>query len=589
MISLFPIYNKYQTFLFKVFAMKIKTKLTLGVGLLFLMIVLLSVISAMYTHKQKRDTEKILIANYNSLEYSKNMMLALDKIDSDPTQITVFKNNLKLEGQNITENGEKEVVESLVSHFQNYLLLQNSKHEKLIRNDLGELMRLNMNAIVQKSDTAIETSENATVWVISLGTICFLIAFTLLFNLPGNIARPIKELTESIRQIANKNYHERVHFKGSSEFEDLANSFNTMAEKLEEYQSSNLSKQLLNKKRVEMLIANMHDPVIGLDENSFINFINDEALKISGLVREDLVGKSAAEIAVNNDLLRELLRNATSKEKLAVPIKIYADQKESYFEQEIIPISIIPTGETEKKDAGKVILLRNITAHKELDFAKTNFIATVSHELKTPISSMKMGTQLLRNEKFGILNAEQKELLKSIEDDGERLLNITGELLNLSQAESGNIRLNIQECKVSELIKKAVSNNLVVAENKEIQIETDINTEENAIIKADFDKTVWVLNNFLTNAIKHSEVGKRIIIRTENISDKIKFSVQDFGKGIDSKYHSKVFDRYFQIPEDFQNGTGLGLAISKNFIEKQGGEIGLNSELERGSTFFIIF
>ena len=99
-----------------------------------------------------------------------------------------------------------------------------------------------------------------------------------------------------------------------------------------------------------MLIANMHDPVIGLDENSFINFINDEALKISGLVREDLVGKSAAEIAVNNDLLRELLRNATSKEKLAVPIKIYADQKESYFEQEMIPISIIPTGETEKKD-----------------------------------------------------------------------------------------------------------------------------------------------------------------------------------------------------------------------------------------------
>ena len=543
----------------------------------------------MYTHKQKRDTEKILIANYNSLEYSKNMMLALDKIDSDPTQITVFKNNLKLEGQNITENGEKEVLESLVSHFQNYLLLQNSKHEKLIRNDLGELMRLNMNAIVQKSDTAIETSENATVWVISLGTICFLIAFTLLFNLPGNIARPIKELTESIRQIANKNYHERVHFKGSSEFEDLANSFNTMAEKLEEYQSSNLSKQLLNKKRVEMLIANMHDPVIGLDENSFINFINDEALKISGLVREDLVGKSAAEIAVNNDLLRELLRNAISKEKLAVPIKIYADQKESYFEQEIIPISIIPTGETEKKDAGKVILLRNITAHKELDFAKTNFIATVSHELKTPISSMKMGTQLLRNEKFGILNAEQKELLKSIEDDGERLLNITGELLNLSQAESGNIRLNIQECKVSDLVKTAISNNSVLAENKDIKIISDLKTDENKTIQADFDKTVWVLNNFLTNAIQHSEAGQEIIVSTEQLSDQTKISVQDFGRGIDEKYHGKIYDRYFQVPMKDQNGTGLGLAISKNFIEKQGGEIGLNSELERGSTFFIIF
>lgn len=569
--------------------MKIKTKLTLGVGLLFLMIVMLSVISAIYIHQQKSDTEKILTANYNSLEYSKNMMLALDRISLDSTQNQVFKKNLALESKNITENGEKESYQSLVIHFENFLKSRNPENEKLIRNDLVEIMRLNMNAIVQKSDTAIATSQNATTWVISLGTICFIIAFTLLFNLPDTIARPIKELTESIKQIANKNYHERIHFEGSAEFEDLANSFNSMAEKLEEYQSSSVSKQLMDKKRVEMIIANMHDPVIGLDEKNQINFINEEALKISGLVREDLVGKTAAEIAVNNDLLRELLRNASLEEKSEVPMKIFADQKESYFEPEIIPISIIPTGETEKKDAGKVILLRNITAYKELDFAKTNFIATVSHELKTPISSLKMGTQLLKNEKFGILNDQQKELLKSIEEDGDRLLNITGELLNLSQAESGNIRLNIQDCGVSELIKKAVSNNLIVAENKEIQIETDINTEENSTIKADFDKTVWVLNNFLTNAIKHSETGTKIIIKTEHISDKIKFSVQDFGKGINSKYHSKVFDRYFQVPEDFQNGTGLGLAISKNFIEKQGGEIGIESSENEGSIFYFKF
>ena len=569
--------------------MKIKTKLTLGVGLLFLMIVMLSVISAIYIHQQKSDTEKILTANYNSLEYSKNMMLALDRISLDSTQNYVFKKNLALESKNITENGEKESYQSLVIHFENFLKSRNPENEKLIRNDLIEIMRLNMNAIVQKSDTAIATSQTATTWVISLGTICFIIAFTLLFNLPDTIARPIKELTESIKQIANKNYHERIHFEGSAEFEDLANSFNSMAEKLEEYQSSSVSKQLMDKKRVEMLIANMHDPVIGLDEKNQINFINEEALKISGLVREDLVGKTAAEIAVNNDLLRELLRNASLEEKSEVPMKIFADQKESYFEPEIIPISIIPTGETEKKDAGKVILLRNITAYKELDFAKTNFIATVSHELKTPISSLKMGTQLLKNEKFGILNDQQKELLKSIEEDGDRLLNITGELLNLSQAESGNIRLNIQNCGVSELIKKAVSNNLIVAENKEIQIETDINTEENSTIKADFDKTVWVLNNFLTNAIKHSETETKIIIKTEHISDKIKFSVQDFGKGINSKYHSKVFDRYFQVPEDFQNGTGLGLAISKNFIEKQGGEIGIESSENEGSIFYFKF
>lgn len=568
--------------------MKIKTKLTLGVGLLFLMIVLLSIISSVNIYKQKSDTEKILIANYNSLEYAKNMMLALDKISEDQRQTAVFKDNLTLESKNLTENGENDAYFSLRSHFQNFLATPNAETEKLIRNDLVEIMRLNMNAIVLKSDTAIATSQNAITWVISLGTVCFIIAFTLLFNLPENIARPIRELTESIKQIANKNYHERVHFEGSLEFEDLANSFNSMAEKLEEYQSSSLSKQLMNKKRVEMLIANMHDPVIGLDENNSINFINEEALKISGLVREDILGKSAADIAVNNDLLRELLRNATKESISDSPMKIFADNKESYFEQEIIPISIIPTGELEKKEAGKVILLRNVTAHKELDFAKTNFIATVSHELKTPISSMKMGAQLLKNEKFGLLNDQQKELLKSIEEDGERLLNITGELLNLSQAESGNIRLSIKDCNVADLVKTALYNNLTIAENKEVGLISQLKTTQEEIVKADFDKTVWVLNNFLSNAIKHSKAGQEIIVSTEKIADKVKFLVQDFGEGIDQKYHTKVFERYFQISEDHQNGTGLGLAISKNFIEKQGGEIGVESVKNEGSTFWMI-
>ncbi len=568
--------------------MKIKTKLTLGVGLLFLMIVMLSIISAIYIHKQKSDTEKILIANYNSLEYAKNMMLALDKISVDNAQTFIFKKNLALESKNITENGEKDAYQSLVTHFDAFLETPNTETEKLIRNDLVEIMRLNMNAIVQKSDTAIATSQSATTWVISLGTICFIIAFTLLFNLPDNIARPIRELTESIKQIANRNYHERIHFEGSAEFEDLANSFNSMAEKLEEYQSSSLSKQLMDKKRVEMLIANMHDPVIGLDEKNQINFINDEALKVSGLIREDVIGKSATDIAVNNDLLRELLRNAASEESLPTPMKIFADQKESYFEQEVIPISIIPTGETQKRDAGKVILLRNITAYKELDFAKTNFIATVSHELKTPISSMKMGTQLLKNEKFGTLNDQQKELLKSIEEDGERLLNITGELLNLSQAESGNIRLNFQKCNVSDLVKTAVANNLIIAENKEVELISELKTLPEDTVHADFDKTVWVLNNLLSNAVKHSSAGQKIIIATQKHGEKIKFSVQDFGQGIEEKFQAKVFDRYFQVPLDYQNGTGLGLAISKNFIEKQGGEIGLESEEGKGSLFYIL-
>ncbi|WP_294307457.1 ATP-binding protein [uncultured Chryseobacterium sp.] len=565
--------------------MKLKTKLTLGVGLLFVLIVLLSVIGSVYINKLKSDTEKILTANYNSIEFSKNMLLALDKIETDSAvAIKDFQKNTALQEKNLTEFGEKEATQNLNLHFKSYLQQPTDKKEKLIREDLVTIMSLNMKGIERKSDIAIITAGNATFWIVSLGTVCFLIAFVLLFNLPRTIAEPISQLTSSIRQIANKNYNERVHFKGSEEFNDLAHSFNVMAEKLQEYESSTLSKQLMDKKRIETLVNNMHDAVIGLDENNFIYMINDEALKITGLNKEDIIGKTVHEVAINNDLIRELLKNVDAPAK--EPIKIVSDNKENYFEQDIVPINIVKTGEREKKYIGRVILLRNITPFKELDFAKTNFIATISHELKTPISAIKMGVQLLENQKFGELNEQQKELLKSINEDGQRLLDITGELLNLSQVETGNIRLTIENCRPKEMVTAAIKNVEKLAEQKNISIITEFFTDDRDMVMADFDKTVWVLNNFLSNAIKHSFQDENIRIVVEKANTKIRFSITDTGKGIDEKYHRQVFDRYFQVPGEHQNGTGLGLAISKNFIEKQHGEIGVKSSPNQGSTFY---
>ncbi|MFS4474280.1 ATP-binding protein [Chryseobacterium sp. T20] len=565
--------------------MKLKTKLTLGVGLLFLLIVLLSVIGSVYINKLKSDTEKILTANYNSLEFSKNMLLALDNISTDSTvAVADFQKNNKLQEKNLTEFGEKEATQNLNLHFNSYLKAPDINKEKLIREDLSKIMSLNMKGIERKSDIAIITAENATFWIVSLGTVCFLIAFILLFNLPQTIAEPINQLTFSIKQIADKNYSERVHFKGSEEFNSLADSFNSMAEKLQEYESSTLSKQLMDKKRIETLVNNMHDAVIGLDENHFIYMINDEALKITNLHKEDIIGKTAHEVAINNDLMRELLKNIDHPVK--DPIKIVRDNKENYFEQDIIPINIVKTGEKEKKYIGKVILLRNITPFKELDFAKTNFIATISHELKTPISAIKMGVQLLGNQKFGELNEQQQELLKSINEDGQRLLDITGELLNLSQVESGNIRLTVEKCSPKEIVQMAVKNVEKLAEQKNISISTEYLLEDSDAVTADFDKTVWVMNNFLTNAVKHSFQDENIKIVVEKLNAFIQFSIIDTGSGIDEKYHRQIFDRYFQVPGEHQNGTGLGLAISKNFIEKQHGEIGVKSSLNNGSTFY---
>ncbi|MDI6034800.1 histidine kinase dimerization/phospho-acceptor domain-containing protein [Flavobacterium sp. LB2P84] len=568
--------------------MKIKTKLNLGVGLLFLLIIILSLVGAFYIFSIKKDTENILKANYNTLEYSRNMLLSLDEINvNEEKAITIFETNITKQITNITEAGEDKATYNLQKNFD--FLKKNRADETLksqIRQDIFEIMKLNMNAIKQKSDIAKHTAETANFWIAVTGTLCFLIAFNLLVNLPNNIANPIKELTDSIKEIANKNYSQRVNFMNHNEFGDLAKSFNIMAEKLQEYNNSNLYKLSFEKKRLETLINNMHDPIIGLDNQGLVLFANDEALKIIGLKTEEVIGKLATTLALTNDLMKSLVINDLSNEKQkSLPMKIFADGKESYFEKETLNITIKPTGEDQTIDIGDVIILRNITVFKELDFAKTNFIATVSHELKTPISSMKLSLQLLEKAETGTINDDQKQLIESIKDDSQRLLKITGELLELSQLETGNIKLNIEKSNPYEIINYAIEAVKVQAEQN--QIELVVETEQNLpAIKADSEKTAWVLINFLTNAIAYSSENSKVIVQLKNENNQVVFQVIDIGKGIDNRYKTKVFDKYFQIPGSHKSGTGLGLAISKEFIEAQSGIIGVESELGLGSTFY---
>lgn len=570
--------------------MKIKIKLFLGLGILFTMITLLTILSTIFVNRLSADTKNILVANYNTIDYSRKMLIALNNDLTDPANAASFYENLAKQQANVTEPGEQELTMQLTQHYKQ--LQQNFADaglQKALHKDVTDIMLLNMEAIQRKSNVAEKTVDNAFVWIGITGGICFLIAFTLLINLPGNVADPIKELTESIQEIAAQNYSRRVHFDKQNEFGDLARAFNTMAKKLEEYKASNLEKLMIEKKRIETLINNMTDPVIGLDEQKNILFMNNVALQITGLQNTDTLGKPAQDIAVRNDLVRSLIQDLFTSEQLphTAPVKIFADNKESYFEKEIIPINIVPTGETAEKLIGNVIMLRNVTPYKELDFAKTNFIATVSHELKTPISAIKMSVQLLENKQVGLLNEEQQSLLESIKDDASRLLKITGELLNMTQVESGSIQLSVMPGEPAEIIGYAVNANKTAADAKHIKLDVSVPADAKKVL-ADTEKTAWVLNNLISNAIRYSYEYATIFINVTQEGSTTKFVVKDSGQGIPPQYVHKIFDRYFKVPGSKKEGTGLGLSISKEFIEAQGGHLTVESDLGSGSTFTIV-
>lgn len=566
--------------------MKIKVKLTLGVGFLFLLIILLSAVGAFYSTKLKNETQNVLAANYNSVYYAQNMLKALE--NPNPENLAFFEKNLRLQEENITEPGEQEATQTLRQHFQNYRAQPNTESLKPIRTSIFSVVDMNTQAIQRKSSIAENTANNAVFWIVLTGSFCFLVAFLVLVNLPSEIANPIKELTESIDQIAKENYSERVHFEGHNEFGTLARSFNSMAEKLEEFNNSNLAKLMMEKRRIETLINQMNDPVIGLDEDSTILFVNREALKILGLENNNPIGKSAKEVAKKNDLFRNLLHgiDLSNNQNPPKPLKIFANNKESYFEKECIQISVVPTGEKSTLQIGTVIVLKNVTEYKEKDFAKTNFIATVSHEFKTPIASIGMSLQLIENKSVGQLNPEQKNLIESMKEDLGRLLKITSELLNMTQLESGNIQLAILAANPIEIIQYGIQATLHQAEQKDIRIQFDT-PEQSPPVLADKEKTAWVITNLVSNAIRYSFPNSLISIHFTNLEKTVEIQVKDSGPGIPAEYKNKVFERYFRVPGSNTEGTGLGLSISKEFMEAQGGFIKLDSQLGQGCTFTI--
>ncbi|WAC39536.1 ATP-binding protein [Pedobacter sp. SL55] len=568
--------------------MKIKTKLLLGVGLLFAMIVLLTALSGKYINQLSADAKNILTDNYKSVDYARQMLDALNGGIQLSEYQRIFQLNLRKQQATITEPGELELTAKIAKDFRRMLGRPTDQDlKKVVHQDVSGLMLLNMKAIQRKNNKASDTADEAILWIVFSGSFCFLVAFVLLVNLPSNIANPIRELTQSIREVADMNYTQRVHFEGHSEFGELARSFNTMAKKLQEYSNSSLEKLMMEKKRIETLIDNMSEPVIGLDHYKTVLFANDKALQITGLNQADMVGRPIEEVMQQNDLIRTLFMDIDPNKRNS-PVKIYADKKESYFEKEIIPIGIVPTGESKEKLIGLVIVLKNVTSYKELDFAKTNFIATVSHELKTPIAAIKMSLQLLRNKQVGQLNKEQESLADSIGEDTERLLKITGELLNITQVESGSINLSMASFDITEIMDYAVNATRTAAEQKNISVKV-LERGPMPKIYGDSEKSAWVLTNLLSNAIRYSYEHSKVELVVSQDADGIKLAVKDGGQGISEEYIDKIFDRYFRIPGSKKDGTGLGLSISKEFVEAQGGTINVQSELGKGSIFTISF
>ena len=559
--------------------LNLKQKIGLGILFLFLLLLLSGGLGIYYLTQSRSDAEQILKNNFESLKYGHALQRQLDRFQTDPeASARQFDELLKKQEANITEPGEKEATKNLrrdFAVFRDQPERAPGLTDSLLA-DIQVILALNMEAIERKNEQAQNTADRALVYISFIGAIIFLVSLGFLFYFPKFIARPIVELTHGIRAIAGKNYNQRIHIRSQDEFGEMAEAFNFMAQKLDEYEHSNLAQTLFEKSRAEAVINSLRDASIGIDNSGVVLFANEQALQLLNMPASDIIGKAQDAVAARSDLFRFLLEPSQS-----ATFKIVVDGKENFFVRETNPIK------REGVEFGVVHTLKNVTVFQEKDMAKTNFLATISHELKTPLASTDIGLKLLENNRTGPLTTDQEEIVQDLKRDNQRLIRLVSELLDLTQAEAGNINLNMVSVRAEEVVHYAVETVKNQAKEKKVDVVIDM-PDPSPMIKADKEKAAWVLINLLSNAIRYSPGSECVLLAISKSEGYVRMAVSDKGPGIPAQYQDQVFQRFFSVPGN-SKGNGLGLAISKEFMLAMGGGIHLKKNNGSGAVFELSF
>lgn len=599
----------------------LKGKIAVVYICLVLMIAVVGFTSAISLHVLSRSIDGLMVNNYKSINAVNNMIEAIDGQNmtilnylnnNDQTGIDLFYKNsdgfykwYNTEANNITESGESEYVSKInndyvkyMTAFSNVQKIRNKQgtykaldyynNEVLtlynnLKNELKGLSSLNEKAMFNRKDNVTKDTIATMYIILGLSSVAVVGGYFISTFFINRFLRPIYILTESIRSVKEGELHQEIPIASSDEICLLAHEFNNMTKRLQQFEYSNKGKLLAEKNKSLAIVKSISDPLIVLDTDYKVILLNDACEDIFGVKEDEVLNKHFLEGIRNGELYEYISSVYKEKhEKRAEKImNLRANEIDYYF-------NIISTAikDRDLNINGIVVLFQNVTKLKQLEKIKTDFMATISHELKTPLTSIMMGLSLITDKKIGSLSKKQENIVDAIREDGENLTSLINDLLQLSKIESDKAAFNIERCSIIGIIENCIKRFNDQAAAKEVNLFYEA-SEKLPKVLIDPDKISWTLNNLVSNSLKYVNAGDEIFIKAIAKDNKIFVSIEDTGVGIPYEYQKRIFDKFVQVKgSDLEmRGSGLGLAIAKEIVEAHGGSIWCQSKIDVGSTF----
>jgi signal transduction histidine kinase len=454
-----------------------------------------------------------------------------------------------------------------------------------IKQVADDILQLNEKEMKKDSDTASRTAIRSMVGLgFALAVAVCLAGLSAWYTTRATL-RPIQEVTQAALGISAGNLDQVVPTVSRDELGQLAKAFNTMARHLRDYRQSQSARFLRVQRTSQATIDSFPDPIVVLDPEGYVEMANPAARRLLGVVpRQE--GRAADCVWQPPEALREPVAEALRGQRDYLPesfdrtVLVGANGRE----RAVLP-RVLTIRDPYSNMIGAAVLLQDVTRLRLLDQVKTNLVATVSHELKTPLTSIRLVLHLMLEEGTGPLTPKQTELLLDARDNSERLLAMVNNLLDLARLEQGRRQLEVHPEPVESLLQAAVEAIRLRAQDKGVEVVLEVPPELPPVM-ADASRLGHALRNLLDNSLTYTDRGGRIVLKASSSSDGITLSVADTGSGIPPSYLPQVFEKFFRVPgESRGSGTGLGLAIVNEIVTAHGGTISCESEPGAGTIF----
>ncbi len=589
-----------------------KQRIFIGLAPLFVLLVVTGVYAVLLFAKLGNSVDVILRENFRSVVAGQQMKESAERMDSalffslvgeeergrkmyeqnEPT----FRESLATELRNITLPGEGELAEKEKQLHSKYVTraevfwqtkaLEDRRQlyfgEMLptfteIKDTAQEIIRINQNNMIEADRNARALSQQSTRYMIFAILVGLAAASYFAYRLQHSILSPIQAVTAVAKELGEGKLDQIVPIESRDELGQLADAFNKLASKQRAYRQVTTDQILQARQMTEITLSAFPDPIIALSADGEINFTNPAAAKLFSKldIQGTLPGAMQAEVGRVLKGGQDYL--PTSFEK-AVYLRV--DDKETFFLPRIIGMR-----DESGHLFGAAVILQDVTRFRLLDEVKTKLVSTVSHELKTPLTSVRMGLHLLLEERIGSLNPKQTELLLAAREDSERLLRMINDLLDLTKLESGETGLPPTVMSPHALVDSSAKDLRDFVEARGSRLVVTI-APELSNVAADAHQIDHVFTNFVSNAIRYTKPGEEILLQVKQHNGSVRFSVIDQGPGIAPEHQARIFDRFFRIPGSDSSGAGLGLAIAKEIVASHGGSVGVNSTPGTGSEFY---